>query len=183
MTRSAQEATWECPAIAFSSTDFPILWTGERAESLPPLRSSDSPHACVAIPLRQQLSDHFSGAGKITYAGIKTDDKGQSRGFGVVEFERIDEATRAIDRYNGSNIGSRVIKVRYDTKETTAGGPDPADNQPTKYARQEPPQSYGMVAPMAIPMAIPMGGVGSGGGGNVMVGPSAGAGYGRVVVA
>ena len=142
---------------------------------------------CMALPfvflsLRQQLSDHFNGVGKIIYAGIKTDDKGQSRGFGVVEFERIDEATRAIERYNGSSIGSRVIKVRYDTKDTPGG---PEDNQPAKYARQEAPPSYGMGAPMmGAPMMgvnTPMGGGGGSVGGNMM-GVNAGPGYGRIAL-
>ena len=67
---------------------------------------------------------------------------------------------------------SRVIKVRYDTKD----GPDAADNHPAKQARQEP--AYGILAPMSG-----MGGVGSvGGGGNVM-GANAAVGYGRGCVA
>lgn len=48
------------------------------------------------------------------YVFLKTDEKGQSRGCGTVEFETAAEALRAISMLSNSTLGGRQIVVRED---------------------------------------------------------------------
>ncbi|KAL8230321.1 hypothetical protein R6Q57_000099 [Mikania cordata] len=53
------------------------------------------------------LKDVFSKYGKITSALIKNDAEGMSRGFGFVNFELHESATKAIEALNGAEIGNK----------------------------------------------------------------------------
>lgn len=53
----------------------------------------------------EQLSKHFSEAGAITNAVIMRDDKGDSKGFGFVNFEDSVAAEIAVEKLNGSLLG------------------------------------------------------------------------------
>lgn len=60
----------------------------------------------------EELSEHFSGAGEVVSARIITDKfTGRSRGFGFVEMSNDEEAAKAIDMFNGTDLGGREIVV------------------------------------------------------------------------
>lgn len=59
-----------------------------------------------------QLSEHFAQAGKIVDSVVISDRySGRSKGFGFVEFETEDEATKAIEMFNGKDFQGRNIVV------------------------------------------------------------------------
>ncbi len=59
-----------------------------------------------------QLKAHFEAVGTTTSARVVTDrESGRSRGFGFVEFENEDDAKKAIDTLNGSQLDGREITV------------------------------------------------------------------------
>jgi hypothetical protein len=66
----------------------------------------------------QQLKDHFKQCGRVTRANVSMDrdDKTRSNGFGFVEFERAEDAERAIQELNNSMLEGRMIHVRADRK-------------------------------------------------------------------
>lgn len=51
------------------------------------------------------LEDKFSEFGKVLSLVISKDDNGDSRGFGFVNFESTDDARRAMEAMNGSQLG------------------------------------------------------------------------------
>ncbi|KAE8729091.1 GDSL-like Lipase/Acylhydrolase superfamily protein [Hibiscus syriacus] len=53
----------------------------------------------------------FSGYGKISSAVIMKDDKGVSRGFGIVNFQSPDDAKKALEAMNGIQLGSKNLFV------------------------------------------------------------------------
>ncbi|XP_021289767.1 polyadenylate-binding protein 7 isoform X2 [Herrania umbratica] len=57
------------------------------------------------------LQDKFSGFGKIASLFVAKDENGASRGFGFVNFESPDDAKRAMEAMNGSQLGSKVLYV------------------------------------------------------------------------
>jgi RNA recognition motif-containing protein len=60
----------------------------------------------------QQLKEHFSAAGNVTSAMVISDKfSGRSKGFGFVEFETDEEAQKAVEMFNGSDLGGRNIVV------------------------------------------------------------------------
>ena len=70
----------------------------------------------------QDLIDLFSQNGQVTSAVVITDrDTGRSKGFGFVEMDDENEARSAIDRLNGTSLGSRTITVN-EARERQSGG-------------------------------------------------------------
>lgn len=60
----------------------------------------------------QQLTDLFSPHGTVESARVITDKfTGQSRGFGFVEMATAEEAKKAIDALNGTEMGGRTLTV------------------------------------------------------------------------
>jgi cold-inducible RNA-binding protein len=60
----------------------------------------------------QELQDLFATAGTVESASVVEDrDTGRSRGFAFVEMSTKEEATSAIDQFNGKEIGGRQLKV------------------------------------------------------------------------
>lgn len=60
----------------------------------------------------QDLIDLFKQAGRVTAATVITDrGTGRSKGFGFVEMGDSQEGQAAIERFNGTNVGSRTITV------------------------------------------------------------------------
>lgn len=51
------------------------------------------------------LREKFSKFGKIASLVISKEDSGTSRGFGFVNFDNPDDARRAMERMNGSQLG------------------------------------------------------------------------------
>lgn len=59
-----------------------------------------------------QLRDAFSQAGAVSSAVIIMDKmSGRSKGFGFVEMTSDDDATKAIDMWNGKDFGGRSLTV------------------------------------------------------------------------
>jgi len=58
------------------------------------------------------LKDAFSQAGEVTSATVIMDKMtGRSRGFGFVEMTNDEDATKAIEMWNGKELDGRVIVV------------------------------------------------------------------------
>ncbi len=58
------------------------------------------------------LKQEFEAAGNVVSAIVITDKMtGRSKGFGFVEFATEDEATKAIDMFNGKDFDGRKITV------------------------------------------------------------------------
>ena len=70
---------------------------------------------CGSLPFRMdesELREHFETYGEVESVKIITDKfTGRSRGFGFVEMPNDDEAKKAIEELNGSEIGGRAIIV------------------------------------------------------------------------
>ena len=72
----------------------------------------------------QELQELFASAGTVESAAVVEDrDTGRSRGFGFVEMSTKEEATSAIDQFNGKELGGRALKVNEaKPRENRAGG-------------------------------------------------------------
>ncbi|XP_042516021.1 polyadenylate-binding protein 7-like [Macadamia integrifolia] len=57
------------------------------------------------------LQEKFSEFGKITNLVISKDSNGNSRGFGFVNFDDPDDAKRAMEAMNGTQLGSKALYV------------------------------------------------------------------------
>ncbi|KAG1680110.1 hypothetical protein FOA52_000223 [Chlamydomonas sp. UWO 241] len=72
-----------------------------------------------------RLKEHFEKAGQVSYAGVMKDkETGQSKGCGSVEFETASDARAAIKMFDGSQMGDRIIGVRFDMPDMGGGGGD-----------------------------------------------------------
>ncbi|MGH2509974.1 MAG: RNA recognition motif domain-containing protein [Ktedonobacteraceae bacterium] len=70
----------------------------------------------------QDLIDLFKQVGNVTTATVITDRATQrSKGFGFVEMADTQDAQAAIERFNGTNLGSRTITVN-EARERPEGG-------------------------------------------------------------
>ncbi|MBI4127471.1 MAG: RNA-binding protein [Parcubacteria group bacterium] len=59
-----------------------------------------------------QLRDLFAQAGQVASAQVISDKfSGRSKGFGFVEMSTDEEAQKAIDMFNGKEMGGRTIVV------------------------------------------------------------------------
>lgn len=59
-----------------------------------------------------QLRTHFSQAGTVVDAVVISDKQtGRSKGFGFVEFEKDEEAAKAIEMFNGQDFEGRALVV------------------------------------------------------------------------
>lgn len=61
----------------------------------------------------RQLNDEFSKFGPVKFARVKLKEDGKSRGFGFVEFENPEDATKAQAEMNGQEVLWRVINVDF----------------------------------------------------------------------
>ena len=60
----------------------------------------------------EELKNHFSQAGNVETASVITDRMtGRSKGFGFVEMASEEEAQKAIEMFDGKDLGGRNIKV------------------------------------------------------------------------
>lgn len=61
-----------------------------------------------------ELKDLFAQAGAVTSVTlIKDRDTGQSKGFAFVEMNNQSDAEKAIQMFNGQNLGNRALKVNF----------------------------------------------------------------------
>jgi RNA recognition motif-containing protein len=59
-----------------------------------------------------QLKSHFSQAGTVVDAVVITDSRtGRSKGFGFVEYDKDDEAKKAVEMFNGKDMEGRNLVV------------------------------------------------------------------------
>jgi RNA recognition motif-containing protein len=91
-----------------------------------------------------QLEEMFSKIGTVVSAIVITDrDTGQSKGFGFVEMEKDEEADKAIEKLNETEMDGRKIAVniakpreerpRFDSR---GGGPRRDDRRPQRGGRR-----------------------------------------------
>ena len=58
------------------------------------------------------IKDHFSSVGVVTLVQIIIDKfSGRSKGFGFVEFEKEEDAAKAIEMFNNTDFGGRKLVV------------------------------------------------------------------------
>jgi cold-inducible RNA-binding protein len=71
----------------------------------------------------QELQELFTQAGTVESANVVEDrDTGRSRGFAFVEMSTTEEASAAIDQFNGKEIGGRALKVNEAKPRETRSG-------------------------------------------------------------
>ncbi len=71
----------------------------------------------------QELEQLFAQAGTVASANIVEDrDTGRSRGFAFIEMSTPDEATSAIEQFNGKEVGGRALKVNEAKPRENRGG-------------------------------------------------------------
>ena len=71
----------------------------------------------------QDLQELFSQAGTVQSASVMEDrETGRSRGFAFVEMSSQDEATSAIEQFNGKEVGGRTLKVNEAKPRENRGG-------------------------------------------------------------
>jgi RNA recognition motif-containing protein len=70
-----------------------------------------------------QLRQEFGKCGNVTDAKIVNDrESGRSRGFGFVQYSTEGEATTAIQAFNGTSVGGRVLVVNIAEDRARTGG-------------------------------------------------------------
>lgn len=79
------------------------------------------------------LQSAFAQAGNVTSATIITDRMtGRSRGFGFVEMENDEDATKAIEMWNGKELDGRTLTVNearpMEDRPRRTGGPRQGGN-------------------------------------------------------
>lgn len=71
----------------------------------------------------QELQQLFGQAGTVQSASVVEDrDTGRSRGFAFVEMSSQEEATSAIEQFNGKEVGGRALKVNEAKPRENRGG-------------------------------------------------------------
>lgn len=78
----------------------------------------------------QELQQLFGQAGTVQSASVVEDrDTGRSRGFAFVEMSTQEEATSAIEQFNGKEVGGRALKVNEAKPRENRGGGGFSDNR------------------------------------------------------
>ena len=71
----------------------------------------------------QDLQQLFAQAGTVESASVIEDrDTGQSKGFAFVEMSTEEEATAAIEQFNGKEVSGRALKVNEARPRENRGG-------------------------------------------------------------
>jgi len=65
----------------------------------------------------QRLKDIFKEVGPVMYADVLRNDRGLSKGCGIVEFETREDAIKAIKQLNDTDLDGRPIFVREDRED------------------------------------------------------------------
>src|SRR6185436_7322411 len=91
----------------------------------------------------QELQQLFGQAGTVQSASVVEDrDTGRSRGFAFVEMSSEEEATSAIEQFNGKEVGGRALKVNEaKPRENRGGGRGFRDNRGGGYGGNGGPRS------------------------------------------
>lgn len=72
----------------------------------------------------RELKDHMKSVGDVIRADVLTSYDGRSKGCGIVEFASAEEAQKAVDELNNTELMGRQIFVREDREQGTGGGED-----------------------------------------------------------
>ena len=68
-----------------------------------------------------QLREYFATAGNVVDAVVITDrSSGRSKGFGFVEFEKEEDAKKAVETFNGKDFEGRNLVVNEDGRFSTS---------------------------------------------------------------
>mmetsp|Transcript_4587 Transcript_4587/g.10176 ORF Transcript_4587/g.10176 Transcript_4587/m.10176 type:complete len:486 (-) Transcript_4587:282-1739(-) len=70
----------------------------------------------------RDLKDHMKACGDVLRADVMQTHDGRSKGCGIVEYSSPEEAARAVEELNNSELSGRQIFVREDREQTTGGG-------------------------------------------------------------
>lgn len=71
----------------------------------------------------EELQELFSQVGTVQSASVVEDrDTGRSRGFAFIEMSTKEEATSAIEQFNGKEVGGRALKVNEAKPRENRGG-------------------------------------------------------------
>src|SRR5579864_3394299 len=71
----------------------------------------------------ESIRTAFEAYGTVERVSLMTDrDTGRSRGFAFVEMTDSEEADKAINALNGSNVGGRALNVNEARPKTAGGG-------------------------------------------------------------
>lgn len=76
----------------------------------------------------KDLKDLFREAGDVARADVKLNRGGQSRGFGIVDFRSVADATAALEKFNGYRWDGRALEVRYGHKQAGAAAVSSSKN-------------------------------------------------------
>lgn len=76
----------------------------------------------------QDLKDLFRQAGNILRADVATKTDGRSRGFGTVLFANAEDASKALEIYNGYELKGRILNVHFDP--SVQHSPSPSSGLP-----------------------------------------------------
>ena len=78
----------------------------------------------------ESLRQAFGRFGTLVEAKIVMDaDSGRSRGFGFVSFANAEDAERALEEMNGTELDQRRIRVDYATDKGRGGGGRPGQGR------------------------------------------------------
>ncbi len=58
-----------------------------------------------------QLAEIFAPAGTVVDQAVPMNDQGRSKGFGFVQFETVEQMRKAIEMFDGKDVGGRVLRV------------------------------------------------------------------------
>ena len=96
----------------------------------------------------RELNDFFSTYWPVKFARVKLREDGKSRGFGFVEFENAEDATKAQEDMNGKELEGREINVDFakenperlrEREEAMAAEAAEATEAPAEEATEEAP--------------------------------------------
>ena len=59
----------------------------------------------------KELHNHFSKAGPVLSVKIAYNKAGQHLGYGYVQFEKVEDALKAIEEFNGSKLKERELQI------------------------------------------------------------------------
>uniref|UniRef100_F6QST8 RRM domain-containing protein n=1 Tax=Ciona intestinalis TaxID=7719 RepID=F6QST8_CIOIN len=112
----------------------------------------------------QAIKDLFrSKVGEVTYVELFMQDKGKSRGYGVIEFKDKETCHKAVELMNRYEINNRKIVVREDFHGDLVRKNLERDGHPRPHDMRGPPPMHNMPPPMGghqgpmPPMPPPMG--------------------------
>ena len=65
----------------------------------------------------QDVKDHFRLIGEVVYASVSVDSYGESKGCGIVQYETVDDAKKAIKSMRDHPMDGSILYVRSDRQE------------------------------------------------------------------